>query len=71
MNKMVNLKQKIGEILSSKKIDGSSFKTEDLYKAGMENVKNNIEFYHDKTYTCESVITELFIRGVNNYLKKN
>ena len=37
----------------------------------MENVRNNIEFYSDKTYTCESVIKELFIRGIINYIERN
>lgn len=40
-----------------------------LYKAGMDNVKENIEFYFDKTYTCESVIKELFVRGVIKYIE--
>lgn len=40
-----------------------------LYKAGMDNVKDNIEFYFDKTYTCESVIKELFVRGVIKYIE--
>ena len=35
-----------------------NFSVDDLYKVGMENVKQNIEFYYDKTYTCESVIKE-------------
>jgi hypothetical protein len=47
------------------------FSVDDLYKVGMENVKQNIEFYYDKTYTCESVIKELFIRGVVNYIDKD
>jgi hypothetical protein len=37
----------------------------------MDNVKENIEFYFDKSYTCESVIKELFIRGVIEYIDKN
>jgi len=48
-----------------------NFSVDDLYKVGMENVKQNIEFYYDKTYTCESVIKELFIRGVVNYIDKD
>ena len=47
-----------------------NFSVDDLYKVGMENVKQNIEFYYDKTYTCESVIKELFIRGVVSYIDK-
>ena len=37
----------------------------------MENVRDNIEFYFDKPYTCESVIKELFIRGIISYIEKN
>jgi hypothetical protein len=48
-----------------------NFSVDDLYKVGMENVKQNIEFYYDKTYTCESVIKELFIRGVVSYIDKD
>ena len=36
----------------------------------MDNVRENIEFYFDKTYTCESVIKELFIRGIINYIQQ-
>jgi hypothetical protein len=42
-----------------------------LYKVGMESVRENIEFYFDKPYTCESVIKELFIRGIISYISKN
>jgi hypothetical protein len=38
-------------------------------KAFLDNVRENIEFYYDKTYSCESVIKELFIRGIDNYIK--
>ena len=48
-----------------------NFSVDDLYKVGMENVNQNIEFYYDKTYTCESVIKELFIRGVVSYIDKD
>jgi hypothetical protein len=48
-----------------------NFSVDDLYKVGMENVKQNIEFYYDKTYTCESVIKELFIRGVVSYIDQD
>jgi len=47
-----------------------NFSVDDLYKVGMENVKQNIEFYYDKTYTCESVIKELFIRELSVILIK-
>ena len=50
--------------------ESKKFSSDELYKAGINNVKDNIEFYVDKTYTCESVIQELFIRGVKRYVKK-
>jgi len=59
----------IQELLRQRNV--KNFSVDDLYKVGMENVKQNIEFYYDKTYTCESVIKELFIRGVVNYIDKN
>lgn len=60
------MKHLIQELLKQKNI--KNFSVDDLYKVGMENVKQNIEFYYDKTYTCESVIKELFIRGVVNHI---
>jgi hypothetical protein len=62
---------KVKEILSERNVKAENFPTEVLYKAGMDNVKEHIEFYFDKTYTCESVIKELFIRGVISYIEKN
>ncbi len=41
-----------------------------LYRAGMKNVIDNIEYYFDKPYTCESVLKELFERGVNKFIEK-
>ena len=61
---------KIRELLAERNIETKNFSTEVLYKVGMENVKNNIEFYFDKPYTCESVIKELFIRGIVSYVEK-
>ena len=60
---------KIKEILLERNIDVKNFSSDILYKAGIENVKNNIEFYYDKTYTCESVIKELFIRGIIKFIE--
>jgi hypothetical protein len=59
--------QKVREILFERNIS-QNYPIEVLYKAGMDNVKENIEFYFDKTYTCESVIKELFIRGVIKFI---
>lgn len=61
---------KIKEILIQRNIN-SDLPIPTLYKIGMDNVKSNIEFYFDKTYTCESVIQELFIRGVIDYIDNN
>jgi hypothetical protein len=41
-----------------------------LYRAGMKNVIDNIEYYFDKPYSCESVLRELFERGVNKFIEK-
>ena len=49
------------EILRQRNIDIRNIPWDDLYLAGMD--KSEIEFCFDKTYTCESVIQELFIRG--------
>jgi hypothetical protein len=65
------MKHIINELLSERNVENKNFPMEDLYKVGMENVRNNIEFYYDKTFTCESVIKELFIRGILNYIEKN
>jgi hypothetical protein len=62
---------KIKELLAEKNIESKNFSIDTLYKVGMDNVKDNIEFYMDKPYTCESVIKELFIRGIITYIEKN
>jgi len=58
-------------MLVERNVESRNFPMDSLYKAGMENVKDNIEFYFDKPYTCESVIQELFIRGIIDYIDKN
>ena len=63
------MKTKIIEILAERNID-RRFPLDILYQAGMENVRENIEFYFDKEYSCESVIKELFIRGIIKYIDK-
>ncbi len=63
------MKHKIQEFLRERNINIRNFSVEELYKAGIDNVRENIEFYYDKTYSCESVIKELFIRGIDNYIK--
>jgi len=61
---------KIKELLSERNIESKNFPVETLYKVGMDNVRDNIEFYFDKPYTCESVIQELFIRGIIDYIER-
>lgn len=63
------MKHKIQEFLKERNINSRNFSVEELYKAGIDNVRENIEFYYDKTYSCESVIKELFIRGIDTYIK--
>jgi len=60
---------KVKELLDERDVKSENFPLEELYKVGMENVKDNIEFYFDKTYTCESVIKELFVRGIIQYIE--
>jgi hypothetical protein len=57
------------EILREKNISQTTVSTDQLYQVGLEAVKNGIEFYYDKAYSCESVIKELFIRGVTDHLQ--
>ena len=65
------MKHMIKSLLVERNVESKNFSDEILYKVGMENVRNNIEFYFDKPYTCESVIKELFIRGIINYIETN
>ena len=64
------MKHKIKELLLERDIEIGNFPIEILYKVGIDNVRDNIEFYYDKSYTCESVIKELFIRGIVDYIQK-
>jgi hypothetical protein len=64
------MKHKIKELLVERDIEIGNFSIETLYKVGIDNVRENIEFYYDKTYTCESVIKELFIRGIIDYIER-
>lgn len=62
---------KIRQLLAERNIESRNFPVETLYKVGMDNVRDNIEFYFDKPYTCESVIQELFVRGIVDYIERN
>lgn len=64
------MKHKLKELLLERDIEIENFSIETLYKVGLDNVRDNIEFYYDKSYTCESVIKELFIRGIIDYIQK-
>ena len=65
------MKQMIRQLLIERNMETKNFPDDILYKVGMDNVRNNIEFYSDKTFSCESVIKELFIRGIISYIEKN
>ena len=54
------MKQKVYNILREKNIDYKKFNVDTLCEAGIKNIINNIEFYYDKPYSCESVLKELF-----------
>lgn len=64
------MKQIIITLLSQKNIDINSNNIEFLYQAGINNVVRNLEYYYDKPYSCESVIKELFERGVKDNLSR-
>lgn len=60
------MKQKILNILKERNLDSSKYNLDQLYDAGIKNIISNIDYYYDKPYTCESVLKELFTRGVVN-----
>ena len=64
------MKHTIYDLLNQKNIK-TQFNIDILYSVGMKNIMDNIEFYYDKQYTCESVIKELFTRGILEYIRKN
>lgn len=64
------MKHRIKEILLERNVSVENLPLDTLYKVGMDNVRENIEFYFDKTYTCESVIKELFVRGIISYIQQ-
>ena len=63
------MKDKIYTLLSQRNLDVKKFNIDLLYQAGINNIVDNIEFYYDKPYTCESVLKELFNRGVSEEIK--
>ena len=58
------MKQIIITLLIQRNIDVSRCNIEYLYQSGINNVIRNLEYYYDKPYSCESVIKELFEKGV-------
>ena len=64
------MKHLIFNLLNQYNFEKKNYNIDLLYKAGMENIMDNIEYYHDKPYTCQSVIKELFERGVMKKMKE-
>ena len=64
------MKQRLLNILRDENIDITKYNIDMLYNAGILNIINNLDFYYDKPYSCESVIKELFTRGVISQIKK-
>lgn len=64
------MKDKIYTLLIQKNIDITKYNIERLYQAGLNKIIDNIEFYYDKPYSCESVFKELFDRGVMEEIRK-
>lgn len=63
------MKHLIPEILRERNLANQDFSSDKLYQVGIEAVRNGIEFYYDKSFSCESVIKELFIRGIVEYIQ--
>jgi len=64
------MKDKIYILLIQKNLDITKYNVEKLYQAGLNKIIDNIEFYYDKPYSCESVFKELFDRGVMEEVRK-
>lgn len=64
------MKQIIYNLLNQRNLEIQRYNIDVLYQAGMNNIINNIEYYYDKPYSCQSVLKELFIRGVIEKIKE-
>lgn len=64
------MKQIIFALIRKRNLDRKGLDINALYEVGIKNIMDNIEFYYDKPYTCESVLKELFESGINEYLNK-
>ena len=61
----------IKELRKQRNINTNDVPLDILYNVGMNNIKDNIEYYFDKKFSCDTVIPELFISGILEYLKTN
>jgi hypothetical protein len=64
------MKQIIINLLVQRNLEIKRYNLDVLYQAGINNILKNIEFYYDKPYSCNSVLKELFERGVIEELKE-
>jgi len=69
-NKPTDMKQIIINLLSQRNLEIRRYNLDVLYQAGINNILKNIEYYYDKPYTCQSVLKELFERGVIDKIKE-
>jgi hypothetical protein len=65
-----NMKQIIINLLNQRNLEIKKYNLDVLYQAGINNILLNIEYYYDKPYTCQSVLKELFERGVIEKIKE-
>ena len=64
------MRQIIINLLSQRNLEIRRYNLDVLYQAGINNILKNIEYYYDKPYTCNSVLKELFERGVIEKIKE-
>ena len=64
------MKQIIIQLLTQRNLEIKRYNLDILYQAGMNSIISNLEYYYDKPYTCQSVLKELFIKGVIDKIKE-
>jgi len=69
-NKPTDMRQIIINLLSQRNLEIRRYNLDVLYQAGINNIVKNIEYYYDKPYTCQSVLKELFERGVIDKIRE-
>lgn len=69
-NNNTTMNQTLHSFITQKSIE-SNEDSQLLYDKGMEYLVQNIEYYFDKPYSCDTVLKELFERGINNFIKQN